>query len=316
MALVHNGIIENFRELRAELTAKGHKFESETDTEVAVHLVTDYLDRGFAPADAAMEAVRRLTGAYALAMIFAGEESLLVGARKGSPLAVGYSADEAYLGSDAFALAPFTNRLSYLEDGDVAVLRGADVTIYDIEGRIANREIKIANASAGLVDKGGYRHFMAKEIHEQPEVIGHTLAHYIDIAGPSIAVREKGAVEALRKSHAPHHLCLRHGLLCGPDRQILVRENRAHRGGSRCGERIALSRSGVSQGRRGPVHLAIGRNRRHAGRTSRCEGARTNHHRHRQRAGKFHRARCRYRAATLSPVPKSAWPRPRPSPVN
>ena len=200
VALVHNGIIENFRELRAELISKGHKFESETDTEVAVHLVTDYLDRGFKPQDAAMEAVRRLTGAYALAMIFAGEESLVIGARKGSPLAVGLGTDEAYLGSDAFALAPFTNRICYLEDGDVAVLRGADVTIYDLEGRVANREIKIASASAGLVDKGGYRHFMAKEIHEQPEVIGHTLAHYIDATGPSIAVREKGAVEALARA--------------------------------------------------------------------------------------------------------------------
>jgi len=200
VALVHNGIIENFRELRAELIAKGHKFESETDTEVAVHLVTDYLDRGFTPQDAAMEAVRRLTGAYALAMIFAHEESLVIGARKGSPLAVGLGADEAYLGSDAIALAPFTNRICYLEDGDVAVLRGADVTIYDLERRVANREIKIANASAGLVDKGGYRHFMAKEIHEQPEVIGHTLAHFIDATGPSIAVREKGAVEALAKA--------------------------------------------------------------------------------------------------------------------
>jgi glutamine---fructose-6-phosphate transaminase (isomerizing) len=200
VALVHNGIIENFRELRAELMAKGHKFESETDTEVAVHLVTDYLDRGFSPADSAMEAVRRLTGAYALAMIFAGEESLVIGARKGSPLAVGLGHDEAYLGSDAIALAPFTNRICYLEDGDVAVLRGADVTIYDLEGRVANREIKIANASAGLVDKGGYRHFMAKEIHEQPEVIAHTLAHYIDMDGPSAAVREKGAVAALAKA--------------------------------------------------------------------------------------------------------------------
>ena len=180
VALVHNGIIENFRELRTELLARGHTFESETDTEVAVHLVTDLLDQGLTPAEAAMSAVKRLTGAYGMAMIFAGEESLVIGARKGSPLAVGYGEAEAYLGSDAFALAPFTNRVSYLEDGDVAVLKGADVAIFDAEGRPANREIHIATASAGLVDKGGYRHFMAKEIHEQPEVIGHTLTHYID----------------------------------------------------------------------------------------------------------------------------------------
>src|SRR3984885_9883647 len=157
VALVHNGIIENFRELRDELAAKGHRFASETDTEVAVHLVTDYLDQGLDPAQAAISAVRRLTGAYAIAMIFKDEESMVVGARKGSPLAVGYGDGEAYLGSDAFALAPFTNRISYLEEGDVAVIRGGDVEIFDSEGRLANREVKIATASAGLVDKGGYR---------------------------------------------------------------------------------------------------------------------------------------------------------------
>jgi glucosamine--fructose-6-phosphate aminotransferase (isomerizing) len=200
VALVHNGIIENFRELREELVQKGHKFESETDTEVAVHLVTDYLEQGLDPAHAAMEAARRLTGAYALAMIFRDEESLVVGARKGSPLAVGYAQDEAYLGSDAIALAPFTNRIAYLEDGDVAVLRGPEVTIYDSEGRLANREIKIANASAGLVDKGGYRHFMAKEIHEQPEVIGHTLSHYLDPTGPIVSQRESRAIAVLARA--------------------------------------------------------------------------------------------------------------------
>jgi glucosamine--fructose-6-phosphate aminotransferase (isomerizing) len=197
VALVHNGIIENFRELRDVLTAKGHKFESETDTEVAVHLVTDYLDMGLDAEHAAIEAAKRLTGAYALAMIFKGEENLVIGARKGSPLAVGYGKDEAYLGSDAFALAPFTNRVAYLEDGDVAVLRGPHVTIYNADGKLANREIKITTASVGLVDKGGHRHFMAKEIHEQAEVIGHTLSHYLDPAGPKVQLREVGAAKAL-----------------------------------------------------------------------------------------------------------------------
>jgi glucosamine--fructose-6-phosphate aminotransferase (isomerizing) len=200
VALVHNGIIENFRELRDELIAKGHKFQSETDTEVAVHLVTDYLDRGLDPVQAAIQATRRLTGAYALAMIFKDEESLVIGARKGSPLAVGYSDAEAYLGSDAFALAPFTNRVAYLEDGDVAVLRGPEVTIYNGDGARANREITITSASAGLVDKAGFRHFMAKEIHEQPEVIGHTLAHYLDATGPSVALRDPRAIEALKSA--------------------------------------------------------------------------------------------------------------------
>ena len=200
VALVHNGIIENFRELRDELRAKGHKFESETDTVVAVHLVTDLLDSGLAPEEAAKTAVRRLTGAYALAMIFKDEDGLVIGARKGSPLAVGYGDKEAYLGSDAFALAPFTNRVAYLEDGDVAVLRGSDVRIYNEAGQPANREIRITSASAALVDKAGHNHFMAKEIHEQPEVIGHTLAHYLDPAGPVVRRQGMGLRDALTKA--------------------------------------------------------------------------------------------------------------------
>ncbi len=200
VAIVHNGIIENFRELRDELIKKGHKFQSETDSEVAVHLVTDYLDQGKTPKEAATEAVRRLTGAYSLAMIFTGHEGLLIGARKGAPLAVGYGEKEGYLGSDAFALAPFTNRISYLEDGDVVVIEGPHVAIFDSAGRPANREIKITSASASIVDKGGKRHFMAKEIAEQPEVIGHTLSHYIDPVGPNVVVHEKGVTEALAKA--------------------------------------------------------------------------------------------------------------------
>ncbi|HEY3776896.1 MAG TPA: glutamine--fructose-6-phosphate transaminase (isomerizing) [Rhizomicrobium sp.] len=200
VALVHNGIIENFRELRDELAAKGHTFASETDTEVAVHLVTDYLEAGLDAAEASMATARRLTGAYALAMIFDGEESLVIGARKGSPLAIGYGETESYLGSDAFALAPFTNRITYLEDGDVAVLRGADVSIFDAEGRPANREVRLVSGAEGLVDKGGFRHFMAKEIYEQPEVIGHTLAHYLDPAGPRVQLRNARAAEALSRA--------------------------------------------------------------------------------------------------------------------
>src|SRR5258708_2281444 len=131
VALVHNGIIENFRELKEELRAAGHQFESETDTEVAVHLVTHYLDEGLAPEPAARKAVKRLTGAFALVLIFKGEESLLIAARRGSPLAVGYGDKEAYLGSDAFSLSPFTNRVAYLEDGDIAAVKGPDVLLND-----------------------------------------------------------------------------------------------------------------------------------------------------------------------------------------
>jgi glucosamine--fructose-6-phosphate aminotransferase (isomerizing) len=200
VAIVHNGIIENFRELRDELAARGHKFESQTDSEVAAHLVTDNLDKGMTPEEAAKAAVRRLTGAYSIAMIFKDREGLLIGARKGAPLAVGYADKEAYLGSDAFALAPFTNRVAYLEDGDVAVIDHGQVSIFDGEGRPANREIKITSASAALVDKAGHNHFMAKEIHEQPEVIGHTLAHYLDPAGPVVRHQGKGLRDALVKA--------------------------------------------------------------------------------------------------------------------
>ena len=200
VAIVHNGIIENFRELKAELEARGHTFESQTDSEVAAHLITDNLDKGMAPAEAAKQAVSRLTGAYSLAVIFKDQEGLLIGARKGSPLAVGYAETESYLGSDAFALAPFTNRVAYLEEGDVAVIQGTNVQIFDAEGRPANREIKITSASAAIVDKAGHNHFMAKEIHEQPEVIGHTLAHYLDPAGPVVRHLGVGLRPALAKA--------------------------------------------------------------------------------------------------------------------
>ena len=200
VAIVHNGIIENFRELKAELEAKGHKFESQTDSEVAAHLVTQLMSEGLAPDEAAKKAVARLTGAYSIAMIFKDHEGLLVGARKGSPLAVGHGDGEAYLGSDAFALAPFTNRVTYLEEGDVVVIDQGQVSIFDANGLPANREVKITSASAALVDKGGHSHFMAKEIHEQPEVIGHTLAHYLDPAGPVVRHLGKGLRPALTKA--------------------------------------------------------------------------------------------------------------------
>ena len=200
VAIVHNGIIENFRELREELKARGHQFESQTDSEVAAHLITDNLDRGMTPDAAAKAAVARLTGAYSIAMIFRDHEGLLIGARKGAPMAVGYAEKESYLGSDAFALAPFTNRVAYLEEGDVAVINGAEVAIFDSEGRPANREIKHTSASAALVDKAGHSHFMAKEIHEQPEVVGHTLAHYLDPAGPVVRRLGVGLRDTLKRA--------------------------------------------------------------------------------------------------------------------
>jgi glutamine---fructose-6-phosphate transaminase (isomerizing) len=188
VAVVHNGIIENFRELRAELERQGAKFASETDTEVVAHLVNSYLLKGYSPQDAVKASLPRLRGAFALAFLFKGYGNLMIGARKGSPLAIGHGDGEMYLGSDAIALAPFTDTISYLEDGDWVVLTREVGVIYDEQGAVVNREVMKSGASSFLVDKANYRHFMAKEIHEQPEVVGHTLARYVDIAAERVAL--------------------------------------------------------------------------------------------------------------------------------
>ncbi len=188
VAVVHNGIIENFRELREALIAGGAKFRSETDTEVVAHLVSEKIAQGKSPVDAVGATLKQLRGAFALAFLFAGHDDLLIGARKGSPLAVGYGKGEMFLGSDAIALSPFTDTLSYLEEGDWAVLTRAGVKIYDEQDRPVERAIEKSNISTQLVDKGNHKHFMAKEIHEQPEVVGHTLAHYIDMVSETIAL--------------------------------------------------------------------------------------------------------------------------------
>ncbi len=181
VAVVHNGIIENFRELREKLEKKGCKFTSDTDTEVVAHLVTEELKAGKTPAQAVSAALKQLRGAFALAFLFAGEDDLMIAARKGSPLAVGYGDGEMYVGSDAIALAPFTDTVSYLEDGDWAVLTREGVEIFDAQDNRIERPVIKSAASGLLVDKGNFKHFMAKEIHEQPEVVGHTLARYIDM---------------------------------------------------------------------------------------------------------------------------------------
>ncbi|NWG24236.1 MAG: glutamine--fructose-6-phosphate transaminase (isomerizing) [Pseudorhodoplanes sp.] len=188
LAVVHNGIIENFRELRDALTGSGVTFESETDTEVVAHLVTAELKKGASPVDAVRAVLPRLRGAFALAFVFAGEDDLMIGARRGSPLAVGYGRGEMYLGSDAIALAPFTDTVSYLEDGDWAIVHRSGVEIRDADGLRVNRPVIKTSASAALIDKGNHRHFMAKEIHEQPEVVAHTLSHYIDMAAERVVL--------------------------------------------------------------------------------------------------------------------------------
>jgi len=191
VAVAHNGIIENFRELRDRLSRNGSKFNSETDTEVVAHLVTDEMQKGKAPVEAVAAALKQLRGAFALAFLFAGEDDLMIGARKGSPLAIGFGDGEMYLGSDAIALAPFTDSISYLEDGDWAVMTHKGVEIHDEQGRKVERAVIKSTASAQLVDKGNHKHFMAKEIHEQPEVVGHTLAHYIDMTTEKVVLPGK-----------------------------------------------------------------------------------------------------------------------------
>ncbi|WP_420397493.1 glutamine--fructose-6-phosphate transaminase (isomerizing) [Nioella sp.] len=178
VAVVHNGIIENYRELRADLAAKGIGFSTDTDTETIALLCEHLLDTGLAPRAAARETLRRLEGAFALAFLFHGEDDLIVAARKGSPLAVGYGEGEMFVGSDAIALAPMTDRVTYLEEGDYAYITRQGVQIFDEEDRPANREIRKISAQAAQIDKGGHKHFMAKEVFEQPVVLAECLAHY------------------------------------------------------------------------------------------------------------------------------------------
>jgi glucosamine--fructose-6-phosphate aminotransferase (isomerizing) len=182
LAVVHNGIIENFKALREELAAKGHHFVTETDSEVAAFAVEDELAQGKSPADAVHAALGRLRGAFALVYLFEGGENLLIGARRGAPLVIGYGDGEMYLGSDALALAPFTDRVAYLEEGDWVTLTRDEADIRDAAGKRVRRPIRRSPVGSLLAEKGAYRHFMAKEIHEQPEVVGHTIAHYVDLA--------------------------------------------------------------------------------------------------------------------------------------
>ena len=192
VAVVHNGIIENFAELREELEAGGTRFESQTDTETVAKLIGAGLDEGRAPREAFASALARLEGAFALAVLFEDEPETLYCARRGSPLAVGRGEGEMYLGSDAYALAPFTNRVTYLAEGDWAVITRGGAEVFDAAGEPAERTEQVSSASDLMVDKGEYRHFMAKEIHEQPEVIGHTLSAYLDPVEKRVRLPEGG----------------------------------------------------------------------------------------------------------------------------
>ncbi len=192
VAAVHNGIIENFAELRDELVGAGRNFESETDTEAVVHLISSYLDQGDSPQTAVARSLKRLEGAFSLAIVFAGELNLMIGARRGSPLAVGWGDDEMFLGSDAIALASETNRISYLEDGDWVELTRTSAVFHDAEDQVVEREVRSSAASGALIGKGNYRHFMEKEIYEQPTVIGETLNGYFNPADRTIQLPDLG----------------------------------------------------------------------------------------------------------------------------
>ena len=180
VTLVHNGIIENFAELKRELIAAGRTFESETDTEVIAHLIDAELGAGLSPVAALKAALNRLEGAYALGVLIKGEDQLVMGARKGSPLVVGYGKGEMFLGSDALAVGPFTNRIAYLEEGDYVAIDHAGAQIFDVSGAPVERPVIVVAASAALVEKGNYRHFMEKEIHDQPDSCRNTLSSYVD----------------------------------------------------------------------------------------------------------------------------------------
>ncbi|MBD3728896.1 MAG: glutamine--fructose-6-phosphate transaminase (isomerizing) [Sphingomonadales bacterium] len=188
VALVHNGIIENFRPLREELQARGRVFESQTDSEVVAHLISEQVEQGASPQDAVAAVLPRLRGAFALAIAFRSHPELLIGARLGSPLVVGYGEGETFLGSDALALAPLTQKITYLEEGDWVVIERTGATIYDKDNKEVSREVTTSGASAAAVEKGNYRHFMQKEIFDQPTVVAQTLQSYVRQVDRTVAL--------------------------------------------------------------------------------------------------------------------------------
>ncbi len=188
VAVVHNGIIENFQNLKNELERAGHRLASDTDTEVIAHLITHYLEIGQTPEDATATVLERLEGAFALGIIFSGQQDLMIAARQGSPLAIGYGEGEMFLGSDALALAPMTKKITYLEDGDWAVIHSTGVVVRDQNGIVIKRPIQTTEISGALTGKAGYAHFMLKEIYEQPQVIGDTLHSFLNPSDQTITL--------------------------------------------------------------------------------------------------------------------------------
>ena len=296
VAVVHNGIIENFRELREALEKKGTVFKTETDTEIVLHLVDDMLKNGVKPVEAVRATLSQLRGAFALGFIFAGEDDLMIGARNGPPLAIGYGEGEMYLGSDAIALGPFTDTIAYLEDGDWVVLTRKGATIYDKTDAIVQREAIKHSAATALVDKANYRHFMAKEIHEQPEVVGHTLARYVDMATERVTMPVKLPFDFKDIQRISIVACGT-ASYAGFIAKYWLERFAPRRGRDRCRLRIPLPRGAAAQGRSCDLHLAVRRDRRHPGGAALRQGAGRAHAGRRQRADLDDRARGRDGAA-------------------
>lgn len=209
VALVHNGIIENFRRLREDLESRGHVFETDTDTETVAHLISAHLSGGAEPVAAVKSTLSELEGAFALCILFEGRDDLMIGARRGSPLVIGVGDDEMFLGSDALAVAPFTNRVIYLEEGDWCVLSHTSYQIFDSAGSEVTRPVSIVQAAGATVEKGNYRHFMQKEIFEQPDSTARTIGAYVDALDQTITM--PGGDDALDWSEITHI----HMVACG-----------------------------------------------------------------------------------------------------
>ena len=289
VAVVHNGIIENFATLKAELAAEGRTFGSDTDTEVIAQLIDRELATGGSSFEAFRRVLGRLEGAYALGVVIDGEDGIVMGARRGSPLVLGYGDGEMFIGSDALAVGPFTQRVAYLAEGDSVRIDPTGARVFDAEGAPVERPVVVVPASAALVEKGEYRHFMEKEIHEQPEAVQHTLSAYID----PVSGRAKSPGIDFKALPRLQIVGLRHGLSGGPHRQVPVRE--AGRPALRRGDRVRIP---LPRPRRGPRHAGpgdqpVGRDRRHARRAPLVQGAGAEDGRHRQRPPIHHGPRSR-----------------------
>ena len=288
VALVHNGIIENFKQLRDELTARGRKFESDTDTEVVAHLISEQVEAGHSPAEAVKAVLPKLRGAFALAIAFRSHPDMLIGARLGSPLVVGYGDGETYLGSDALALAPLTQQIAYLDEGDWVIVTREGAEIFDKDNNPVTREITTSGVSAAAIEKGNYRHYMQKEIFEQPTVVAQTLQSYIRPLEQQVALPQMDFdLSAIKRITI---------VACGTSYYAGMVAKYWFEQFARVpvdldfASRIPLPRSGVGGGRIGPVYFAIRRDSRHAGRAAPCQISGSENRRCRQRAHQQHGA--------------------------